>query len=161
MSVAGVGGVCPGAGFLEPVASRLGVDGEDLRHGQLRVVGLHYLSPIHVLDLVRGLKVGVGPLVERPLGVRNGHWRERRDLLGELQRSCRSIVDDLVDETELQSDFRGDDATPKYPVECACQTDESRDPLRAATTRNHSGTYLGIAVAEVPVLADPKVATEG
>src|SRR5260370_18227758 len=57
ISVAGVGGVCPGAGFLEPVAGRLGVHGEDRRHGQLRVVGLHNLSPIPFLDLVRGLKV--------------------------------------------------------------------------------------------------------
>src|SRR4029077_20748953 len=99
-------------------------------------------------------------LVERPLGVRHGHWREQSDLLRQLQRSCRSIVDDLMDEAELQSDFRGDDATSKYPVERARQTDESRDPLRPATTRNDPGTHLGIAIAEVAVLADPKVATE-
>src|ERR1700750_1417152 len=66
-----------------------------------------------------------------------------------------------MDQAELQSDFRGDDPAPKDPVERACQTDESGDPLRPATTRNDPGTHLGIAVAEVAVLADPKVPTEG
>src|SRR6266404_2837563 len=86
MSMSRIGGVALGALGFEPVATRLGVDGDAGLERKLGVVRLDDFGPVHVLDLERGLQVGVGSEVERPLRVRNRHWREQRDLLGQFER---------------------------------------------------------------------------
>ncbi len=64
-------------------------------------------------------------------------------------------------EAELERDFWPDDAAPQHPVERACQADESRHALRAASAWNDAGAHLGVSVPEVPSLTDSQVAGEG
>src|SRR5882762_1758370 len=160
ISVAGVGGVAVRVLRFEPVASVLGIQAQDRRHRQLRIVGLHHLGPVHVLDLKRGLKVRVGSLVEGPLGVRHGHRRQQSDLFRQLERARNSIINDLVDQAEFEGDLRTDDTAPKHPVERTSQPDESRNSLRPATTRNDPGADLRVPIPEVAVLADPEIASQ-
>src|SRR6266853_926047 len=100
--VAGVGRVVLRVLGLEPVAPRFGVDGVDALERELSVVGLHDLSPGHVLDLERRLQVRVGSHVECPLRVRNRHRGQACDLLCKSECTCGSVLDEFVDEAELE-----------------------------------------------------------
>src|SRR6266566_1291464 len=96
LSLSGVGGVVLRVLGLEPIAARI----EALRNVGLQcepgIVGLHDLGPLHVLDLETGLQVGVVTQVQRDLGVLHGLRGERGNLLGQLERARRRVVDDLM-----------------------------------------------------------------